>query len=864
LSGSAPRPKQQAHPYVATDSEWDTHLPDPWLSTAFAAGGKVVLFLRPDLPEGVRTALEEAAGPMGVILRYVERDDGTDLTEKAYRLLGVKGRPRLLFYYSPKDVEYAFGWDQFREAILAKKVRQRNHLAGKVGRSCLKDLFGLAREGLAKFAAGLGVPMPDKGDMDRYKARMWDGLNEKPADFLRYAVGDVTALAQAHARFVELFGTLQRECLGMGEGDVWDADSIPMTVGALVARTFERWLYSAAGEFQKGLQFCVRKLGILDPDDRRYEGSRHAFDRATRGYRSPESLAEETDHLKRFFGAKFLFTALDGCGIRWWASRPVTETACFNPLVQGGRCQNENPFGYATGPGADVDIAGCYGEGLRSLTFPVGLPTVWSFSPNEARPTLATWLRANEGELLPGLWSCVVSGPLPFGQDLLFSKIARARDIARAVGPGDEGDVAADFVLLRREVHNAVLTADLLGCLRKVATNSEWAALGGLEVVTACAYRRRDRLPDVGTWVREVMADGGNPPPRVRAGTSADRRGRRWYGAPLEQFLGKLADTRKRYKAGARDPDAPAEDRVRAGALDGLLKLMVNTLYGVLASRFFPVGNAVLANTITARARVGVWMVAKALGLRQVITDGGIYTPGSVCAFRGKKPGLDTLSRMWDWHEPRRGRCHAPMGGLDWEGPWPALAELDRLAAEHVASFWTPYGLSLPFRLEHKTTFTAAAYWSKGDYALATPEGVKYALRGKDRARRDARKRHPTFTLLDHILAGEDTFPADLTYVRGGLLKIGKYVVAQDSGGYEALKGLRPGDSIPEATYLARYNNTHMPVETEAEYLKRRNRKKAHRGKPVPWFERYGPGGIRAVHRGMERGGLRAPPSPPL
>src|SRR5205823_6636686 len=168
------------------------------------------------------------------------------------------------------------------------------------------------------------------------------------------------------------------------------------------------------------------------------------------------------------------------------------------------------------------------------------------------------------------------------------------------------------------------------------------------------------------------------------------------------------------------------EARARAAGLDGLLKLLVNTLYGVLASRFFPVGNSVLANTITARARVGVWMVAKALGLRQTITDGGIYTPGAVCAFRGKRPGLDTLSRAWDWHAPRRGRCHAPLGGLDWAGPWPALAEVDELAAGHVACFWAPYGLSLPFRLEHKTTFRSGAYWSKGDYALATPQGVRY------------------------------------------------------------------------------------------------------------------------------------------
>ena len=54
---------------------------------------------------------------------------------------------------------------------------------------------------------------------------------------------------------------------------------------------------------------------------------------------------------------------------------------------------------------------------------------------------------------------------------------------------------------------------------------------------------------------------------------------------------------------------------------------------------------------------------------------------------------------------------------------------------------------------------------------------------------------HPTFALLDAILAGSDIFPDDLTYRRGGILKIGLYRIAQASAtGYAQHKGLRPGD----------------------------------------------------------------------
>jgi hypothetical protein len=334
-----------------------------------------------------------------------------------------------------------------------------------------------------------------------------------------------------------------------------------------------------------------------------------------------------------------------------------------------------------------------------------------------------------------------------------------------------------------------------------------------------------------------------------------DSRTRAWHPVPLEGFVGRLADVRKECKRRAKATGS-AEDQ----ALDGSLKLMVNTLYGVMVSRFFAV-NTVVANNITARARVGVWMMAKALGLRQTITDGGIYDPAQVCTFRGtRRPGLDTLSRPRDWPDARRGRRYVPLAGLDWpsliraHGPDPLPADLDGLALTHVRNFWHPYGLDFPFRLEHKTdnTFTAAAYWSKGDHALRRRDGkIHTALRGKDKRLRTDRKNHPTFDLLGNILDGRYDFPTDLSYPRGGRLTVGKWLQAQRSKGYPTLKGLRPGDDIPPETYTARYNNTHAPLADVAVYRRRRDRKKNVRGRPVRWFERFAPEGIAAVHRKM-------------
>ncbi|MBI1913225.1 MAG: hypothetical protein HYS12_00450 [Planctomycetes bacterium] len=633
---------------VATDSEWDTTQQDPWLSTAFATSRGTVVCLRNDLPRGVQSRLDTTACELGVKLLYTVRFDSTNLLDAALPHLmpdaKANDRVRLALFFSPKDVEYVLGWDKFGEAIHSGRVRQRNNLAGRVGRVVLKDLDGWAgKSKLAEFAAALGVPMPDKTSMDDFKKEMRRGLEERPEDFLRYAVDDARVLLEVYARFVAFVRRTLSEILGMAAGDLWRADDIPMTTGRLVAETFERWLFSRTGEHADALRFCARKLGFLDPDADDYLPDRENRHILLDQCRTPEALAATAvdpvgkECLRIYAKSKYLFTALDGCGVRWWASRPTTETAGYNTLVQGGRCHNERPHEYATGPGLDVDIAGCYGTSLRTLTFPIGLPSVWSYHPNEKRPTLGEWLGRFESRLVPGLWTCTVSGSLPFEQDLLYSKLVKARDLRQAAGP-DGIDIPTDFVLLRREVKNAILTADLLAALKAVATNSEWAALQKLEVVTACAYLAEDRKGDVGEWCRAVLAasDGGLRA-RVNAGAAADKRTRAWYGVGLEDFVGRLADERQRVKDRSRDA-GPAER-----GLDQILKLLINTLYGVLASRHFSVGNTVLANNITARARLGVWMVAKALGLRQSITDGGVYTPNAVPHYRGRRPGFDTL-----------------------------------------------------------------------------------------------------------------------------------------------------------------------------------------------------------------------------
>jgi hypothetical protein len=569
--------------------------------------------------------------------------------------------------------------------------------------------------------------------------------------------------------------------------------------------------------------------------------------------------------VRKFLRARYAFTALDGAGVRWWASQATTESAAFNALVHGGRCHNERPDEYRMRPGLDVDIVGCYGTTLRSLIYPIGLPTPWSFGPNDVRPTLGEWWDSNHEQLVDGLWTCTVSGYLSFEQDLLHSKLVKRLDLHRAADPHADIAIPSHFPLLRHEVQNAVVTADIFRAMLAAATTSEKAEILQLKVVTAAAYLKKDRLDSIADWCREVLAAPAEPQrARRRAGLAGDNRPRSWTGVPLEGFIGKLADERQRIKEQRRTTSDTGEQR-RLDGLQTVLKLLVNTLYGVLASRHFRIGNTILANTITGRARVGVWMLSKALGLYQSITDGGPYAHGAVPHWKDRRPGLDTLSRMWDWHAPRRGRTLEPVPGLDWQPGQPLTPDQADAALAHVRQFWAPYGLDFPFELEHKYAFIRAAYWNKADQALLLKEGEppKYSLRGKNYSQRGKNKKkgdHSLFALLDNILAGKDIFPDDLSYQRGGLLKVASYRQAQASAtGYADIKDLRPGDDKPKTEHIARYNNVHFPLADAADFHHRADRRPLHHGDPVEFFERYRRQGIAAVHAAMQADKLRLP-----
>jgi hypothetical protein len=846
-------------PQYATDSEWQGRT---WISIAVLDPYDVVtVYINWDVTTAeVRWLLERHAEELGVLVHFGTR-------RPDHRL--VPERCNLLMFFSPKDVRFALGETKFVKDLLAGKISQRNALFSQRGYGVkLYDLFGLSgKQKLEKMATALGIEMDAKNSMDIYKKVMINGLIFEPEMFLDYAVQDVTVLPKIYKALLNVVRGIEAD-LGIPQPKRATAATLPHTLGSTVAKIFHKWLFAQAGPYADAVRFSTFKLGILDQDHPNYESNRQKFHETCQAYRSPEALAVAGTSKRQPFRANhFRYSALECCGVRYFAGRDEDESEIFNAPVCGGRCVNERPEKLLVGPGLDIDIAAFYATIMSRLTYPLGLPYVWSYSANRKHtPTLEEFLNQNQGELVPGLFTITVAGELPFYQDMLFSKLARADNIHRALLPNDNGDtreIDAALVLARRELYNTVLTHHELKTIQAVATNQEWRAFQQVRVITAAAYRRCDRLDNAEAWCRHIMAepvdfDSETTTTGVRP---VDQRARAWYGIKLRDFIGKLKADRARFKKIAADTGTSDEERQRAGGMQYFIKLIMNSLYGVKASRHFPISNVVVANNITAAARLGMWQLAKALALAQSITDGGIYQPSHVLELGRYKPGLESLATMHE--QPNRDSIHTvPLAGIqDWperirEGRVPS--DIDEIALHHVKGVWANYGLKFPYNLEHKREndfLQATTAFSKADYTLElVGGGRKYKLRGKDKEKKD----DPKFHIHDELLDGGDCFPTgeEMLSCRKGILSIKQWRRMQSYKNADRYAHLLPGDDYETDKKPARFNNLWAPCDTVEQYRRRARRGQRSKTYAV-LFERHANNdagkGIRWVHQKMLR-----------
>nr|WKT08303.1 hypothetical protein [Mesostigma viride] len=768
-----------------------------------------------------------------------------------------------------------------------------------------------------------------KTKLDSFKTCMIIALENNPILFATYAMDDVDQLQAMYQNFVALARWVQIEILNIPEEEASSLINIPMTIGSFVAKTLFKYIRAQASN-KDLFNFSMRKLGLLDTSDPYYRTSLKSYIHCQKKFQNKQKLlralelirkedkdkkkkkssftekpisqqdkdlynltCEDLVRLDHFMNkAKFYFLGINQGSVQYFSGLRG-DSAVFSALVQGGRCNNENPFEWHLECGADIDLQSCYATALRHFHFPIrhfhfpiGLPTVLSFKPNQAKMTLQQFLAsyASKNQLIDNMWFVTVNTTKPFSfqQDLVCSKDSTPTQINKSnaknwenisISDLDRDDelkhIPGHFLLLRKELRNGIITSDILNVLLKVANNQEMKEIFQLEVVSAVMYLKKDKVNSLDEWIDLAIADKGQLYNKNgNFAESTDTRMRYHFDLSLEGFNGKLADARARFKK---------EKSLSGNAMQAMLKLISNATYGVIASPFFLVSNTVLANNITARARMGAWMLNKALHTRQSITDGGMYGLQTVPFLKegAKLPGLDLLSDNRNWHDKiRYERTVGNLGGINWKDvlsdPTSSncknlLNNLDEIAKNHIQEFWKRYGLELPFQVEHKisNTFKSAGYFNKAHYCFITMSGeVIYKVRGAKFYQDEENVPSPMFHLLLELAENKEaklSLAEDLEYDHISLLKIQKWVEAVESQkGFEEIRnsGIRPGDELREKRF-ARFNNTHMPCNILADFLRREKRAFKGQTKENRLFERFFDQGISKVVEQMAKDSLQ-------
>ena len=358
-----------------------------------------------------------------------------------------------------------------------------------------------------------------------------------------------------------------------------------------------------------------------------------------------------------------------------------------------------------------------------------------------------------------------------------------------------------------------------------------------LEVETAIFWKNSNQCKSCSEWIESVLKNPGEMVFDEKDQSICDTRSRLWYPVPLEGFIGRLVSHRNDIKRQSKIE----EDSVKKTKLKGLqniLKLFINTLYGCLASPYFSIGNVVLADNITAKARCNVWMVCKALNLRQSITDGGLYSPLQVNHMSDEPfavlPGFATFSDMKKLKRHRSVQTGSLMD-RDWNTlfergtVFEEIKNIDKVAYDHINNFWHPYGLKLTIPIEHKIENTAsfAIYTGKANYALLTYsketnmfDNEYYRLKGANLGEGEY---YPVvFSLHEQLLNGIDKISLSPSNKTRRILRLPSWRIRQASTKHsESEKKVRPGQIIEQEVIFC-FRDSHYPQETIADFLKKK------------------------------------------
>lgn len=480
-------------------------------------------------------------------------------------------------------------------------------------------------KGLKTYLQNVGLPTDDKTVWDWNKNNNpLDFLIQKPKAFIPYIRGDVKYLKLVHDKTIEFYNDIA-STVGVAPSKDWG-----LSTGKITARIASEWL---AMRSVVGLPTTEDKLNNVKP---LYWYNRLA---------SPEAM-KQLSHLVGNQGLLYL------------------------GMTDGGRCVKErSTIDVLDGVLVDIDINGCYGNGLKNQIFPIGNPSVI------AVPTsFGEWEKQYAKYVIPGLWVARISWKdAPFKQDLLLSKEEKtftAWDWYQSHFAENNNDADklydASMYLATNQVHMAAFTHDLYQVILKYTADSELKWIRDNAIIECFAYYdKRDEIEKVIPEMCEVRSIKD-------IGISGLTWCTKWVRIELKDLAGTLIDRRATHKKkvklynehfGKDNKDATIDDIPNSQTINGVefsktdwlyqssvqefIKLIVNTIYGCIASSYFAgdgtgISNFIVGNNITARARTLAWCMAKGLYSLMSITDGGVFDVNKVVFYLQKSLNIFT------------------------------------------------------------------------------------------------------------------------------------------------------------------------------------------------------------------------------
>lgn len=721
----------------------------------------------------------------------------------------------------------------------------------------IKDLFGLANSSLADLTESCGINTETKKSLDIYKENMLLACKNEPYLFLKYGIFDCEVLFQIVESKINSSNSILSNTFGIYNKNLfYTLENLPITIGSYVYSLWERFLKHNVLKDHTLFWIVIAKQSILDPSYKDYTNAKKALSllNKIKSFQELKYLSESKspDYV---FIEKYLLNpkAISYYSYQMLSPQYLVENSNDNTLsalslIQGGRAINERPIEYFFKCVADIDIASAYGNQLLRTILPIGRPRYYVSTNNQKAIKLGDFFNKYESELIPNIYKIVVSGDLSFEQDLIFSKLTDLQHLqklsnVKKYGSSieiDDLDDTVPFVLLTKQIKNGIITSHIWDILKKVCSKKEMSEIRNLEVIAAAFYLKKDEVFSIEDVQDEWLKDNGESRYDMPLQTNVDTRTHKWYGLKMSTFISPMLEERKRLKKSKNSIDQ---------ALQNSLKLIINTMYGVLCSRFFPnIANVICADNITAATRADVWLMSRALNSFNSITDGGGYCLNNVYHIKEtnaniKKPSFEALSNLGRLKYHRSIKMSS-LGSFNWielfekKEPYthPQFHLLDGLGFEHIKKFWSFYNININFNIEHKITNLAAKAVSfrKSDYAyliynINTMDYTEVFVRLRGVRRSIDYKKNPAYLLLLCMLEEKDEFNSPLIYIEWTPIKLKSWRKQlnnpHDPMTFSGKPGALPGEFYQRERVFS-LNNTFIRITNEKLYNQIKNRYK--------------------------------------